>query len=110
VVADTLRVEVTDTCGDRPPRPQSLGPDAESGRGLVLVDTLADRWGVVSGPTPRKTVWAEIDLLPPEHSGPYPGAACALPQETREGKNPTKPHPSLPPAETAATAQTHSRE
>ncbi|MCX4410854.1 hypothetical protein OG840_57585 [Streptomyces sp. NBC_01764] len=29
--------------GDRPPRPQSLGPDAESGRGLVLVDAFADR-------------------------------------------------------------------
>ncbi|MFE4819564.1 ATP-binding protein [Streptomyces sp. NPDC056704] len=109
VVAATIRVEVTDTCGDRLPRPQSLAPDAESGRGLVLVDTLADRWGVVSGPPPRKTVWAEIDLLPPEHSGPYSGAPCALPQETREGK---KPHqaPPLPPAKTATTAQAHSRE
>ncbi|MER7686174.1 ATP-binding protein [Streptomyces sp. NPDC097610] len=109
VVARTIRVEVTDTCGDRLPRPQSFAPDAESGRGLVLVDALADRWGVVSAPPPRKTVWAEIDLLPPKHSGPCSGAPGDLPQETREGK---KPHqaPPLPPAEPATTAQTHSRE
>lgn len=50
------------------------------------------------------------DLASPEHGGACSGAADALPQETREGKDPTKPHPSLPPAETAATAQTHSRE
>lgn len=49
------------------------------------------------------------DLASPEHGGACSGAAGALPQETREGK---KPHqaPPLPPAETATTAQTHSRE
>lgn len=36
--------------------------DAEHGRGLLIVGALADRWGVVPGPCPRKTVWAEIDL------------------------------------------------
>ncbi|MDN3271595.1 ATP-binding protein [Streptomyces sp. MA15] len=61
VVGDTLRIEVTDTRGDRLPRPQhSAAEDAESGRGLLLVDALADRWGVVPGPPPRKTVWAEV--------------------------------------------------
>ncbi|MET9372995.1 ATP-binding protein [Streptomyces sp. NPDC002992] len=54
-----LRIEVTDTRGDRLPvvgRPT----DAASGRGLLIVEALADRWGVTSGPVPRKTVWAEI--------------------------------------------------
>ncbi|MFE2758312.1 ATP-binding protein [Streptomyces halstedii] len=37
--------------------------DAESGRGLLIVGALADRWGVEAGPVPRKTVWAEIDLV-----------------------------------------------
>ncbi|MFI9341529.1 ATP-binding protein [Streptomyces sp. NPDC052773] len=53
VVARTLRVEVTDTRAECLPR---LGP----GYGLRLVDALADRWGVAAGPSPRKTVWAEI--------------------------------------------------
>ncbi|MFD3941441.1 ATP-binding protein [Streptomyces sp. NPDC058579] len=60
---DTLRIEVTDTRGDDLPQLQS--PDGESGRGLLLIDALADRWGVDLGPVPRKTVWAELDLRDP---------------------------------------------
>ncbi|MFJ9247727.1 ATP-binding protein [Streptomyces sp. NPDC101776] len=60
VVAGTLRIEVSDTRGDRLPRLQLGDPGAESGRGLLLVDALADRWGVAPGPHPRKTVWAEV--------------------------------------------------
>ncbi|MFK0115114.1 ATP-binding protein [Streptomyces sp. NPDC090994] len=55
-----LRVEVTDARGDLLPGPGSA-TDGESGYGLVLVGELADRWGVVEGPVPCKTVWAEID-------------------------------------------------
>ncbi|MEW2298594.1 ATP-binding protein [Streptomyces sp. NPDC006655] len=62
VVGDTLRIEVTDTCGDRLPRVRHPDPDSESGRGLLLVDALADRWGVTHGPYPRKTVWAEVKV------------------------------------------------
>ncbi|GFH37347.1 hypothetical protein SCWH03_35850 [Streptomyces pacificus] len=62
-----LRIEVTDTRGDRlPPAPGTLSPppdDAESGRGLLIVEALAARWGVTPGPVPRKTVWAELDLV-----------------------------------------------
>ncbi|MFD9865856.1 ATP-binding protein [Streptomyces niveus] len=62
-----LRIEVTDTRGDRVPglNPQLPPPDTESGRGLLLVEVLADRWGVTQGPVPRKTVWAELDLVRP---------------------------------------------
>ncbi|GAA3302551.1 hypothetical protein GCM10020295_48650 [Streptomyces cinereospinus] len=45
VVAGTLRIEVTDTRGDRLPRLTHAAPHADSGRGLLLVDALADRWG-----------------------------------------------------------------
>ncbi|MGW7240741.1 ATP-binding protein [Streptomyces sp. NPDC054804] len=78
VVGDTLRIEVTDTRGDVVPHTQLPGPAAESGRGLVLVEALADKWGVAPGLAPRKTVWAEIDVARgpgnlaaagPRHSG-----------------------------------------
>jgi anti-sigma regulatory factor (Ser/Thr protein kinase) len=59
VVGATLRIEVTDTRGDRWPRTQHAAADAESGRGLLLVSALADKWGVAPGLAPRKTVWAE---------------------------------------------------
>ncbi|MFF4247273.1 ATP-binding protein [Streptomyces sp. NPDC001822] len=62
-----LRIEVTDARGERmPPAPEAVGlPDgeAESGRGLLIVGALADRWGTDAGPAPRKTVWAEVDLV-----------------------------------------------
>lgn len=54
-------------------------------------------------------VRAELDLAAPEHGGACSGAACALPQETREGKNPHQAPP-LPPAEAVTAAHTHSRE
>jgi len=82
---DVLRIEVTDTRGDDLPLRQPPSPEAVLGRGLVLVEALADRWGVELGPVPRKTVWAELDLLPteslaaPKYSGPCSGAADALP-------------------------------
>jgi hypothetical protein len=60
--AGVVRVEVADSRGDRlPVRGRRLGADAVSGRRLVVVEALADRWGVELGPVPCKTVWAEIN-------------------------------------------------
>ncbi len=62
----TLRVEVTDARPDRlPPAPGTLapaGPDAESGRGLLLVEALATHWGTAGGDPYTKTVWCEVAL------------------------------------------------
>ncbi|MGY0068934.1 ATP-binding protein [Streptomyces sp. QTS137] len=61
----TLRIEVTDPRGDRLPtqaRASAGAGPTESGYGLLLVEELADRWGVRTGPVPCKTVWAELDL------------------------------------------------
>ncbi|WP_399139738.1 ATP-binding protein [Streptomyces sp. NBUA17] len=60
----TLRIELTDTRGDQlPVSPRTtVAAHAESGYGLLLVEELADRWGVRCGPVPSKTVWAELDL------------------------------------------------
>ncbi|MFB6893456.1 ATP-binding protein [Kitasatospora sp. NPDC056327] len=59
-----LRIEVSDCRGDRPPvLPRAACPaDAQSGRGLTLVDALADRWGTLPRAPSAKTVWAELDL------------------------------------------------
>ncbi|MEV0485771.1 ATP-binding protein [Streptomyces sp. NPDC050508] len=67
------RVSVTD------PEPyawlvvRAAGPDDENGRGLVLLDALATRWGVEQGPE-GKTVWCE---LPPSEPPPAPVSASA---------------------------------
>ncbi|MFH9816590.1 ATP-binding protein [Streptomyces sp. NPDC017230] len=65
VPATTLRIELTGTRGDRLPNSPRTTVDghAESGYGLLLVEELADRWGVRCGPVPSKTVWAELDLV-----------------------------------------------
>ena len=75
VVGDTLRIEVSDTRGDRLPEAQRPCVDAESGRGLLLVDALADRWGVREDRFPRKTVWAEVCCSGPEPEPAVSGAA-----------------------------------
>ncbi|MFE4989925.1 ATP-binding protein [Streptomyces mirabilis] len=75
---DVLRIEVTDTRGDDLPCRQPPSTEAVSGRGLLLVEALADRWGVAHGPVPRKTVWAELRLQEPEHDEPCSGATGGL--------------------------------
>ncbi|MFE6747139.1 ATP-binding protein [Kitasatospora purpeofusca] len=59
-----LRIEVSDCRGDQHPALPAAGCplDAQSGRGLTLVDALADRWGSVRREPGAKTVWAELDL------------------------------------------------
>ncbi|MFE4588877.1 ATP-binding protein [Streptomyces laurentii] len=59
-----LHVEVTDARGDRLPTLPKGATDGEGGRGLLLVNGLADRWGVVPFPPVGKTVWAAISLAP----------------------------------------------
>ncbi|MFC8348641.1 ATP-binding protein [Streptomyces sp. NPDC057280] len=109
VVGDTLRIEVTDTHGDRLPHPQPTTPDSEAGRGLALVAALADRWGVRQGLPPRKTVWAELELPAPTPESPKPAAPhsgpTGAPYEPPTGEKAPHQAPPLPPA-----AQTHSRE
>lgn len=55
---------MTDTLGERLPLVATPAQDGESGRGPLIVEAVADRWGVDVGPVPRKTVWAEPDLVP----------------------------------------------
>ncbi|MFJ7072933.1 ATP-binding protein [Streptomyces sp. NPDC098781] len=54
-----VRVEVTDGCGQLPVFPGQSGPEDEGGRGLVLVDAVADKWGVDPVSRGGKVVWFE---------------------------------------------------
>jgi anti-sigma regulatory factor (Ser/Thr protein kinase) len=65
--AGLVRVEVADAASaKRPPAsPPSSHPDRESGRGLLLVDVLAVRWGSAPRRPIGKTVWAEVAVEVP---------------------------------------------
>ncbi|MET9542989.1 ATP-binding protein [Streptomyces sp. NPDC006553] len=57
-----LRIDVSDTRGERRPASVAPGPLDEGGRGLLLVDALATRWSVIDRVPVGKTVRAELDL------------------------------------------------
>jgi len=71
-----LRIEVQDAdpCW---PRRRTPGRLDESGFGLVLVDALADTWGVRDTAT-GKAVWAELDTRHPGEAGAWAGQAAKL--------------------------------
>lgn len=74
LTAGILRIEVTDARGDRVPEPASGrggdgDRDGESGRGLLLVASLADAWGCELHHPGGKTVWAECGRREPALKG-----------------------------------------
>lgn len=67
-------VSVTDGGPARPLRAGTPAADDERGRGLAIVESLADRWGyMVLGPGTR--VWARV-AIPPGDVQHAPGPAC----------------------------------
>jgi two-component sensor histidine kinase len=63
-----VRVEVADNCA-RPPRPRQVDTDETCGRGLALVDGLADRWGWEPSGA-GKRIWCELDRSTPASGAP----------------------------------------
>lgn len=57
-----LRVTVADGNPDLPAVGLAPALTAEGGRGVLLVSTLADRWGVEQVPGGGKAVWFELDV------------------------------------------------
>ena len=60
LVGRRLRGAVADG-SSRAPVPRQPGTSAEAGRGLQLVEELAEEWGVETA-ADGKTVWFEVDL------------------------------------------------
>ncbi|KAA0932419.1 ATP-binding protein [Streptomyces apricus] len=54
-----VRVEVADGSPRLPVTPTDPSPDAEGGRGLVILGAVADKWGVEPRAGGGKTVWFE---------------------------------------------------
>jgi anti-sigma regulatory factor (Ser/Thr protein kinase) len=61
LMGNALRVAVTDPRGERLPEHRSSDIDAQFGRGLLIIQRLADRWAVEKLAV-GKTVWAELDI------------------------------------------------
>lgn len=54
-----VEVRVTDGGASDPPQIRRVGPDSTDGRGLTIVEALADRWGVERDGL-GQSVWAEL--------------------------------------------------
>ncbi|MFC9752513.1 ATP-binding protein [Streptomyces sp. NPDC056921] len=61
LTSTTLRIAVSDPRGERLPGLREAGDDECYGRGLVIVERIADHWGVEPR-TVGKTVFAELAL------------------------------------------------
>ncbi len=67
-----IRVEVTDR-GTGIPQMRSPTPDEPTGRGLRIVDLLAERWGVDDASAHGKTVWFVVDVSAADTAPAEPG-------------------------------------
>ncbi|MBY8865953.1 ATP-binding protein [Streptomyces sennicomposti] len=72
--AATVRLEVADA-STRAPVPRCADDDATGGRGLALVDGLADRWGW-SAEGAGKRIWCELDRCAPAVAEKAAPASC----------------------------------
>ncbi len=60
-----VRILVSDHGRDEPERRHSSEPlVAESGRGVWIIDALADHWGTETNERGEKTVWCELNAEP----------------------------------------------
>jgi anti-sigma regulatory factor (Ser/Thr protein kinase) len=82
--ADDIRVEVRDD-GPGEAEKRTAGPADSSGRGLHIIDSLADKWAVIREPArDGKTVWFGVSLSPAPQTEDLPtitGGAAPLPLE-----------------------------
>jgi anti-sigma regulatory factor (Ser/Thr protein kinase) len=71
-----LRIELHDPDTRARPTLVEVGSDCEAGRGMAIVDAIADRWGVLLR-TDRKVTWCELTTGPNTSNSHVDGAAVA---------------------------------
>lgn len=72
VASDCVHIEVEDA-DPRPPVTRSHGIEDEFGRGLVIVDQLADAWGWTPMHDNGKKVWCDVRAVSPSPGADRPG-------------------------------------
>jgi serine/threonine-protein kinase RsbW len=65
---DEIVIRVTDGGGGRGVAPQRVGPMADSGRGLQIVERLARVWGVSEHAGGLRSVWAALSVTGPSRA------------------------------------------
>jgi anti-sigma regulatory factor (Ser/Thr protein kinase) len=99
--AGQIIIEVTDT-SPAPPVPAEPGTDAETGRGLLLVQALAKEWGHHPRPAGGKTVYAVLTAEP--DTAPLPATTLqAHPERIKPMARPGSPQA------ITVTARSHGR-
>ncbi|MFE6591130.1 ATP-binding protein [Streptomyces sp. NPDC057781] len=89
-----LRIEIHDPDARALPTLACTGPDAEEGRGMVLVDAISDRWGVeLTGD--RKVTWCEFRMsaTKADRHAPVPRLARAADVLSLYGGSGSAPQP-----------------
>lgn len=79
-----VHIEVHDA-SETWPTQRTPAADDDDGRGLLLVDTLADRWGVSERKGIGKRVWAEVTVHMPDHQEPQ-RMSCAVDLPDGDGR------------------------
>lgn len=110
-----LRIEVTDGGGTTRPstKPYSMSVSAHAGRGLEIVDRLADRWGSQREEGGDEyTVWAELAVrarhagrrMRPDRGGPGGPTTATVTALPSAPANPAEPSAPEPPEQPTASA------
>jgi len=73
----SVLIAVTDNGSDKEPAQVELDPEAETGRGLGLLELIAERWGHCGGRHGR-TVWFELRWQTAEIVAPPNGPRCPV--------------------------------
>ncbi|WP_019355735.1 ATP-binding protein [Streptomyces sp. AA1529] len=108
LVGDRLTVSVHDH-DPRLPRVRGAASDEPlptSGRGLALVASLSESWGVRARPDGSgKTVWFSLPVPAPEPAAPAGGRTCRAARDAAAPRQPAAgPAPVPPPAEVEPAA------